>query len=198
MFVRRHDHEDVRPETVGRRCARRRKCGCWTTTTTSSRRATSGSCAARTVHAARLLRCAGIQRAPVHADGFYRSGDLIASILRQLHGEGRKKDLINRGGEKISAEEIENLILSHPAVKNVACIAVPDPDLGERMCACIILRDGMSITFDELKALSRRQRDREVQAGPTQEIMSDFPLSTFGKVSKKDLVATVSAKMAAG
>ena len=58
--------------------------------------------------------------------------------------EGRKKDLINRGGEKISAEEIENLILSHPAVQNVACIAVPDPDLGERMCACVILRDGAS------------------------------------------------------
>ena len=66
--------------------------------------------------------------------------------------EGRKKDLINRGGEKISAEEIENLILSHPAVQNVACIAVPDPDLGERMCACIILRDGQSLTLDELKA----------------------------------------------
>ena len=40
--------------------------------------------------------------------------------------EGRKKDLINRGGEKISAEEIENLILSHPAVQNVACVPVPD------------------------------------------------------------------------
>ena len=52
--------------------------------------------------------------------------------------EGRKKDLINRGGEKISAEEIENLILSHDAVQNVACVPVPDPELGERMCACIV------------------------------------------------------------
>ncbi len=56
--------------------------------------------------------------------------------------EGRKKDLINRGGEKISAEEIENLILQHPAVQNVACVAMPDPDLGERMCACVILHAG--------------------------------------------------------
>src|SRR6185437_11835499 len=66
-------------------------------------------------------------------DGFYRSGDLMR---RHPSGnymvEGRKKDLINRGGEKISAEEIENLILSHRAVQNVACIAMPDPDLGER------------------------------------------------------------------
>ncbi len=75
------------------------------------------------------------------ADGFYRSGDLM-----RLHPsgnyvvEGRKKDLINRGGEKISAEEIENLILAHPAVQNVACVPMPDPNLGEKMCACVILR----------------------------------------------------------
>ena len=56
--------------------------------------------------------------------------------------EGRKKDLINRGGEKISAEEIENLILMHPAVQNVACVPMPDPALGERMCACVILQPG--------------------------------------------------------
>src|SRR4029077_20698325 len=71
------------------------------------------------------------------ADGFYRSGDLMR---RHPSGnymvEGRKKDLINRGGEKISAEEIENLILTHPAVQNVACVPMPDPILGERMCAC--------------------------------------------------------------
>ena len=74
-------------------------------------------------------------------DGFYRSGDLMR---RHPSGnymvEGRKKDLINRGGEKISAEEIENLILSHPAVQNVACVPMPDPVLGERMCAYVILK----------------------------------------------------------
>src|SRR2546430_13560459 len=85
-------------------------------------------------------------------DGFYRSGDLMRQHPSGNYMvEGRKKDLINRGGEKISAEEVENLILSHPAVKNVACIAVPDPDLGERMCACVLLRNGKSITFEELK-----------------------------------------------
>ncbi len=97
----------------------------------------------RALHAARLLRRAGVQRAPFTADGFYRSGDLMRQHPSGNYMvEGRKKDLINRGGEKISAEEIENLILSHPAVQNVACIAMPDPDLGERMCACVIPRDG--------------------------------------------------------
>src|SRR5205814_8154133 len=86
-------------------------------------------------------------------DGFYKSGDLMR---RHPSGnymvEGRKKDLINRGGEKISAEEIENLILSHPAVLNVACVPMPDPVLGERMCAFAILREGGALTLDELVA----------------------------------------------
>src|SRR5438876_3503049 len=84
-------------------------------------------------------------------DGFYCSGDLMR---RHLSGnymvEGRRKDLINRGGEKISAEEIENLILSHPAVQNVACIPLPHPILGEHMCACVILQPGASLTFEAL------------------------------------------------
>src|SRR5438105_3681862 len=86
-------------------------------------------------------------------NGFYRSGDL----MRQHRSgnylvEGRKKDLINRGGEKISAEEIENLILAHPAVQNVACVPMPDPVLGERMCAYAILRRGNTLTLPELVA----------------------------------------------
>ena len=125
-------------------------------------------------------------------DGFYCSGDLM---LRHPSGnyivEGRKKDLINRGGEKISAEEIENLILGHPAVQNVACIPVPDPLLGERMCACIIPRAGRSITFDELIAFLSEKEIARFKLPERLELMDDFPLSTFGKVSKKDLVEQV-------
>jgi non-ribosomal peptide synthetase component E (peptide arylation enzyme) len=83
-------------------------------------------------------------------------------------------------------------------VKNVACIPVPDPDLGERMCACVILRDGKTLTFDELKSFLVDKEIAKYKLPERMEIMTDFPLSTFGKVSKKDLVATVSAKMAAG
>ena len=128
------------------------------------------------------------------SDGFYRSGDLLR--LHPSGGyvvEGRKKDLINRGGEKISAEEIENLILSHPAVKNVACIPVPDPDMGERMCACVVLRDGAMLTFDELKTFLIDKEIAKFKVPERLELMNDFPLSTFGKVSKRDLVALVGA-----
>ena len=111
--------------------------------------------------------------------------------------EGRKKDLINRGGEKISAEEIENLILSHPSVKNVACIPVPDPDLGERMCACVLLRDGARLSFDELKNFLLGREIAKFKLPERLEVLPDFPLSTFGKVSKKKLVGMISQKMAA-
>ena len=122
-------------------------------------------------------------------DGFYRSGDLMRQHPSGAYiVEGRKKDLINRGGEKISAEEIENLILSHPAVTNVACIALPDPDLGERMCACIILKPGRALTFDELKAFLLAKEIAKFKLPERMEIMAEFPLSNIGKVSKKTLV----------
>ena len=132
------------------------------------------------------------------SDGFYRSGDLMR---RHKSGnyivEGRKKDLINRGGEKISAEEVENLILSHPSVKNVTCIPVPDPILGERMCACVILRDHAGLNFDELKNFLLGKEIAKFKLPERLELMADFPLSPFGKVSKKSLAEMVSRKMAA-
>jgi 2,3-dihydroxybenzoate-AMP ligase len=129
------------------------------------------------------------------ADGFYKSGDLLRQHSSGSYiVEGRKKDLINRGGEKISAEEVENLILSHPAVKNVACIPVPDPNLGERMCACVILRDGQALAFDELKKFLMAKEIAKYKIPERLELMPDFPLSTFGKVSKKKLVEMVAKK----
>ena len=131
-------------------------------------------------------------------DGFYRSGDLMRQHASGSYiVEGRKKDLINRGGEKISAEEIENLILSHPSVKNVACIPVPDPDLGERMCACVLLRDGANLSFDELKRFLLGREIATYKLPERLEVLPDFPLSTFGKVSKKKLVGMISLKIAA-
>ena len=122
------------------------------------------------------------------SDGFYRSGDLMR---RHPSGnyvvEGRKKDLINRGGEKISAEEIENLILSHPAVKNVACVPVPDPVLGERMCACVLLRENAALSLDELKRFLLDKEIAKFKLPERLEILQEFPLSPFGKVSKKAL-----------
>jgi 2,3-dihydroxybenzoate-AMP ligase len=121
-------------------------------------------------------------------DGFYRSGDLM-----RLHPsgnyvvEGRKKDLINRGGEKISAEEVENLILMHPAVQNVACVPVSDPNLGEKMCACLVLRKSRKLEFRELIEFLKEKEIAKFKLPESMMICDDFPVSTFGKVSKKAL-----------
>jgi 2,3-dihydroxybenzoate-AMP ligase len=127
-------------------------------------------------------------------DGFYCSGDLMR---RHPSGnyvvEGRKKDLINRGGEKISAEEIENLILSHPAVQNVACVPVPDANLGEKMCACLILKKNNKLTFRELVDFLKTKEIAKFKLPERMEVFDDFPVSTFGKVSKKTLVEILNA-----
>jgi 2,3-dihydroxybenzoate-AMP ligase len=121
-------------------------------------------------------------------DGFYCSGDLMR---RHPSGnyvvEGRKKDLINRGGEKISAEEIANLILSHPAVQNVACVPVPDPNLGEKMCACVILKAGSGLSLSDLVSFLKDKEIAKFKLPERLLICDDFPVSTFGKVSKKAL-----------
>jgi 2,3-dihydroxybenzoate-AMP ligase len=129
-------------------------------------------------------------------DGFYRSGDLM-----RLHPsgnyivEGRKKDLINRGGEKISAEEVENLILTHRAVLNVACVPMPDPVLGERMCAFVIPQQGQTLTLKELTTFLMEKGLAKFKLPERLELVDDFPLSKFGKVAKNVLSQHIAEKL---
>jgi 2,3-dihydroxybenzoate-AMP ligase len=198
MFVRPEDPEEDRLETVGRPICPDDEVRLIDDDGNDVRPGEVGEFCARGPYTLR-----GYYGAPEHnakvftSDGFYCSGDL----MRQNRAgnylvEGRKKDLINRGGEKISAEEIENLILQHPAVQNVACVAMPDPDMGERMCACVIPRAGASLSLPDLLAFLAGKEIAKYKLPERLEMMTDFPLSTFGKVSKKALVETVSAKIA--
>ncbi len=122
-------------------------------------------------------------------DGFYRTGDMVRRHPSgNLVVEGRKKDLINRGGEKISAEEIENLILSHPAVLNVAVVAMPDPVLGERACAYVVPRPGATVTLGELtRFLLDDKRIAKFKLPERLEVRDRFPTTAVGKISKKYL-----------
>ena len=143
----------------------------------------------------------GYYRAPEHnaraftSDGWYRSDDIVR---RRPDGnlvvEGRGKDMINRGGEKISAEEVENLILSHPSVLNVACVPYPDEVLGERMCACVVTKPGASLEFAELVEFLEKMDIAKFKLPERLEILEDLPLSGFGKVSKKDLTAMLASR----
>lgn len=146
----------------------------------------------------------GYYNAPAHnarsftADGFYRTGDVVRlHPSGNLSVEGREKDLINRGGEKISAEEIENLILAHPAVFNVAVVAMPDAVLGERTCAYVILRPGAGLTFPELVAFLEKQQIARFKLPERLEPVESFPLTSVGKVSKKALRDDIAAKLEA-
>ena len=129
-------------------------------------------------------------------DGFYRSGDLMR---RHPSGnyvvEGRKKDLINRGGEKISAEEVENLILGHPSVQNVACVPMPDANMGEKMCAYVIRKPGASLTLVELVEFLLTKEIAKFKLPERLETLEEFPVSTFGKVSKKQLSEWIATKL---
>ncbi|MET0577737.1 MAG: AMP-binding protein [Ilumatobacteraceae bacterium] len=131
-------------------------------------------------------------------DGFYRTGDVMR---RRPDGnyvvEGRMKDLINRGGEKISAEEVEDLALGHPAIRNIAAVAMPDDVLGERMCAFVILQPGASLDLDELGRFLTEHGVARFKHPERLELVDEFPLSPVGKVQKKQLAARLAVEAAA-
>ncbi len=193
MFVRLDDPEDVRMETVGRPISPDDEVRLVDDDDNEVAPGAIGEFLARGPYTLR-----GYYGVPEHnaraftSDGFYRSGDLMRQHPSGNYMvAGRKKDLINRGGEKISAEEIENLILTHPAVQNAACVPIPDPTLGERMCACVILRRGAALTLEQLVSFLATEEIAKHKLPERLEIMDDFPLSPFGKVSKKDLTEKI-------
>ena len=120
-------------------------------------------------------------------DGWYRMGDIVRRHGRHVFAEGRKKDLINRGGEKISCEEVENLIFGHPKVQAVTLVAMPDPVFGEKACAFVVPRPGQTLGFDELIAFLRAQDIASFKLPERLEIVSEFPLSPVGKILKREL-----------
>src|SRR6266576_6573354 len=197
MFVRFDDPEDVRMETVGRPLSPDDEVRLVDDDDNAVAPGDIGELLARGPYT--LRGYFGVPEYNTRAftsDGFYRSGDLM-----RLHPsgnyivEGRKKDLINRGGEKISAEEIENLILTHPAVQNIACVPMPDPVLGERMCAYAILRGGNTLTLPELVAFLMSEEIAKHKLPERLEIVKEFPLSPFGKVSKRDLTERIPQRL---
>jgi len=127
-------------------------------------------------------------------DGFYRTGDRV----QQLPGgylvvQGRAGDHINRAGEKISAEEIEDHLLAHPAVFDAAVVSIPDDYLGERSCAFVI-QQGEPIKGPALKAWMRG-RGLAAFKVPDQVVFVDsFDTTAVGKISRRELRAQLRAR----
>ena len=135
------------------------------------------------------------------ADGFFRSGDLLRAV--DLNGrryyvfEGRIKDNINRGGEKIGAEEVESVVAAHPCVADVRVVAMPDPIYGEKVCAFIIGRPGKAVpTLAELGEFLVAQGLAKYKLPERIEEIAAFPTTSVGKVDKAQLRAMIADLMA--
>jgi len=126
-------------------------------------------------------------RAAFTSDGFYRMGDMVRRIDGNLYVEGRLKDIINRGGEKISCEEVENYILGHPKIKNVCVVAMPDETFGEKACAFVIPVDGETVDLDEIKTFLLDRNIAKFKLPERLAIMKEFPISPAGKILRREL-----------
>lgn len=122
--------------------------------------------------------------AAIDADGWLHTGDLAC---RDAQGNykitGRIKDMIIRGGENIYPKEIEDFIYTHPKVRDVQVIGVPDKQYGEEIMACVILKEGESLLGDELKDYIRSHMAKH-KTPKYVEFVSEFPMNAAGKIMK--------------
>jgi len=122
------------------------------------------------------------------ADGWFETGDYARmDDDGYIRISGRSKDVIIRGGENIPVVEVEGLIYKHPAVQDVAIVAMPDPRLGERACAYVSLNQGASLTFDEMIAFLAEQQMAKQYLPERLEIIAEMPRTPSGKIQKFQL-----------
>jgi len=136
------------------------------------------------------------------SDGFYRTGDIVVEVPQDGRSfyrlEDRIKDLINRGGEKVNAAEIEHLLIRHPNVERVAVVAMPDERLGERCCAFIVAKPGtrppelgaVQRFLDEIGVAKFKWPERI-------EACDELPMTNVSKVDKRALRVRIADILAA-
>jgi len=124
--------------------------------------------------------------AATDSEGWWRTGDLgRLDDHGYLRVTGRLKDIIIRGGFNISAREVEEALLQHPAIANVALVGLADPVVGERACAVIVPRGGVKVTLEELYDYLTAERKIAVWKVPERiEFVEDFPVTATGKIQK--------------
>jgi 2,3-dihydroxybenzoate-AMP ligase len=131
-------------------------------------------------------------------DGFFRTGD-VAKINEKgfITLTGRIKEMINRGGESISATQIERLITRHPDVAAVAVIPMPDPVMGERVCAYIQPKAGAQLSFDEIISFLKEEKASVLQLPERIEFIETMPYTGAEKVDKQSLRQDIEKKLQA-
>lgn len=128
--------------------------------------------------------------------GFFKTGDVARIDQRgYITLTGRIKEMINRGGESISATEIENLIKNHPDVVNVAVVPMPDPDMGERVCAYIQQRLGAGLGFKNIVSFLKEKGASVLQLPERIEFIEDMPHTKAEKIDKGALREDIQRKI---
>ncbi|HEX6339791.1 (2,3-dihydroxybenzoyl)adenylate synthase [Umezawaea sp.] len=136
----------------------------------------------------------GYFRVPEHnaecftVDGWYRTGDVVRRHPSgNLVVESRVKDVINRGGEKIHAEEVEDVLNRMPQIARAAAVAAPHRELGEVVCACVVLRDGRTLTLEEVREVFAASGLAAFKFPERLEVVDEMPLTPVGKIRKQRL-----------
>ena len=128
-------------------------------------------------------------------EGFFHTGDL-GHVTEDGYVvlEGRSKDIIIRGGQNISASEVETILCRHPAITDAALVRMADQEMGERACAFVVLRAGAALDFKAMVAFMRSQEVATHKIPERLEILPELPMSASGnKVDKRALEAALSS-----
>ncbi len=131
-----------------------------------------------------------VDAAQTDSDGWFYSGDLgLVDEAGWVTMTGRVKDIVNRGGEKFSAQDIENALASHPGIASAAVVGVPDPRLGEAVAAFVVLRQGSEWPGrSRLHAHLESQKLARAKFPVYFRVMSDLPRTMSGKIQKHELL----------
>ena len=152
------------------------------------------------MHVRRLPESPRADRRGGDADGWYRTGDLARiDADGYLRITGRVKDVINRGGEKVPVAEIEQLLYEHPAVREVAIVAMPDDRLGERACAFVVLRREGELDLAAMQEYLDAERVAKTYWPERLELVESLPRTPSGKVQKfvlREQAAELAAQLA--
>jgi 2,3-dihydroxybenzoate-AMP ligase len=131
------------------------------------------------------------------ADGFYRTGDIVRRLPGgSLEVMGRAGDHINRAGEKISAEEVEDHLIAHPGIFDAAVVSIPDPVLGERSCAFVIATDP-GLRPAQVKAFVRQRGLAPFKVPDQVVFVPGFATTAAGKISRRELRARLRTRFLA-
>lgn len=129
-------------------------------------------------------------------EGWATTGDIVTLTEdRWLKILGREKDIIIRGGQNIFPKEIEELLLTHPKVADVAVVGMPDKEMGERACAFVVPKKGETFTFEEMVEFLKSKKIAKFKIPERLEIIDSMPLAGGQKIDRKVLVRLVTEKL---